>query len=412
MHLLFSFPSSLSSVSRRCFQSSAVVSILTCLSVVMFPCRMIVARTVVGSAHTSPGITAAPSSSRLNSSTVGSPFNSDIANRNTEAQLARLALPSSPGFDIVPPAHPGPTSGPLPGYQIVALGRGHYNRLCLAGTVAGIKGLMMVDTGASTTALSDATYHSLSLDASYKLPGGLPSQIRFNGTDIPLAEAPNFYVGKSNLGAVPVSLIPSSYLFDANPQGGQGRHYDGLLGENILRHYNALIDCGRLVLYLDIDSAKKINLSSAFVRQGWTRVPMTYTGSHYTVPCVLNGHSYRLVVDTGSPFTNLDRHLLTAAGITSHDLPVRGGLIGTQREQVGMVDLDHLQIGGYTVNGVHMTTTAQSLAAFGGSRGYSTDVPVIGLLGGDTLASNHAVIDIGSQTLFLKHAGTEHPKHS
>ena len=356
---------------------------------------------------TSPGI-----SPGFGSPSAGNPFNSQIANRNTEAQLDRLALPSEGNYDIVPPVHPDPTGGPLPGYQVIPLGRGHYNRLCLAGTVAGTKGLMMLDTGASTTALSEATYRSLSLEAAYKLPAGLPRAVELNGTRISLAEAPNFYVGKSNLGAVPVPLIPGRYLFDANPQGGEGRRYDGLLGENILRHYNALIDCGRLVLYLDIDPAKKLNLSSAFVRQGWTRIPMTNTGSHYTVPCVLNGHPYRLVVDTGSPFTNLDRNVLTAAGITSHDLPARGGLIGTEASQAGLVDLDHLQIGGYTVTGAHMTTTPQSLAAFGGSRGHSSDAPIVGLLGGDTLANNRAVIDLGSQALFLKHTDTGHPKHS
>ncbi len=295
-------------------------------------------------------------------------------------------------------------AGPLPGYQLVRLGRGHNNRLCLASTVNDIKGLMMVDTGANNTALSDGTYHSLLFNAAHKLPSGLPRAYQLNGTNIPLAEAPDFRVGRSNLGAVPVALVPRHYLFDTTSLEGKGRFYDGLLGENILRHYGAIIDCGRLMLYLDIDPARKLNLSSSFMRHGWTRISMIDTGSHFAVPCVLNGHKFRLIVDTGAPFTNLDRHLLAAAQIGSHDLSVRGGgLIGTEAQQVGLVDLDHLQIGDYTATGVHMTTTSQSLAAFGGRHDNLAGGPIVGLLGGDVLANNGAVIDIGNKALYLKH---------
>ena len=345
-----------------------------------------------------PAITASPSLP-----TGGRLSDSEVAALNTQSRLNRLGDPSAQTYDIVPPAHPQTPPGPLPGYQIVRLGRGHNNRLCLVGVVAGTKGLMMLDTGASNTALSEATYRSLLLDASAKLPPGVPRSVSLNGTRTPLAEAPNFYVGKSDLGAVPVSLVPRRYLFDAGAPGSKGRLYDGLLGDNILRHYNALIDCARLVLYLDIDPGKKLNQSASFVRHGWTRVPMSDTGHHFTVPCVLNGRNFRLVVDTGAPFTNLDRNLLDAARIGSHDLPLRGGLIGTEAEQAGLVDLNQLQIGGYTATGVHMTATRESLAAFGGGQDRSAGGPIVGLLGGDILASNGAVIDMGTRALYLKH---------
>ena len=345
-----------------------------------------------------------PSTPHTNLPSIGRPINPGETESNALSRLNRLASPPAQGYDIVPPAQPvKAVAGPLPGYQITRLGRAHYNRLCLAATIGGTKGLMMLDTGAQTTALSEATYRSLLSNAAYALPAGLPRAVDFNGTRAPLAEAPDLYVGGTNLGAVPVCLLPRSYLLDPSPLDKKGRLYDGLLGENILRHYNALVDCGRLMLYLNIDPARKLNLSSSFVRHGWTRVVMSDTGGGFTVPCVLNGHSFRLLVDTGAPFTNLDRHLLAAAQIASHDLPVRGGLIGTNAVQAGLVDLDRLQIGDYTATGVHMTTTAQSLAAFGGPNSRRTDVPIVGLLGGDTLATNGAVVDIGNRVLYLKH---------
>ncbi len=329
--------------------------------------------------------------------------NSNAADRSL-LRLSQLSPPPTKGYDIVPPAHPIVVStGPLPGYQIVGLGRGHNNRLCLASTIGGTKGLIMVDTGANTTSLSDSTYHSLLLDAAYKLPAGLPRAVNLNGNPTPLAEAPDFYIASSNLGAVPVCLVPHQYMSSVNPLDGKGRRYDGLMGENILRHYKAIIDCGRLALYLDIDPAKKIDPGSSFLRGGWTRVPMSDAGNDFTVPCMLNGRKFRLLVDTGAPFTNLDRNLLASAHIDSHDLSVTSGLFGTQAKQAGLVDLDHLQIGGYTAKGVHMTATPQSLSAFGGPHDSLTGGPIVGLLGGDILAGNAAVIDIGNKALYLKH---------
>ena len=134
-------------------------------------------------------------------------------------------------------------------------------------------------------------------------------------------------------------------------------------------------------MFLDIDPARKLNQAASFVRHGWTRVPMTDIGSHFTVPCVLNGRSFRLLVDTGSPFTNLDRDLLTEAHVGSHDLAVRSGLIGTEAKPAGLVDLDRLQIGGYTATGVHMVTTSQSLAAFDRRHDRASSGPIVGLLG-------------------------------
>lgn len=380
--------------------------ILACLLLAVRPTPATAARANASGGRSSPTAIGRPAMPVLNSPMIGRFSNSDVAERNALTQLDRLASLPGQGYDIVPPEHANPSpGGPLPGYQIVRLGRGHLNRLCLAATIAGTKGLMMLDTGANTSSLSDATYRSLLLDSAYKLPAGLPRSVNLNGTSVPLAEAPNFFVGKSNLGAVPVSVIPRRYLFDSSPRDGAGRSYDGLIGENILRHYNAIVDCGRLVLYLNLDPARKANLSSSFVRNGWTRVPMSDAGNDFTVPCVLRGHRFRLIVDTGSPFTNLDRNLLSAAQIESRDLDVSGGLIATDSRKAGLVDLDQMQIGDYTVTNVHMTATTQSLADFDRSPASRILEPIVGLLGGDTLAGNNAVVDIGNKALYLKHSG-------
>ena len=326
------------------------------------------------------------------------------ADRDALSTADRLSIDLAPSYDIVPPADGNRTvKGPLPGYQIVGLGRHENNRLCFAATVAGVKGLMMIDTGAQVTALNETTYRPLLLVAARTLPAGLPRAMSLNGTRIPLAEAPDLRVGPSNLGAVPVCMVPGRDLSDPDRHGAKGRVYDGLVGENVLRHYNAVIDCARLALYLNLDPAKKLTLTKSFERAGWTSIAMTDTGHHFLVPCTINGRRFRLVVDTGAPFTNLDLHLLGPAQVGSRELGVRGGMLATSAEKVSLVELDRLQIGGYTATGVHMTATSHSLKAFGGAHDHAPDEPILGLLGGDILASNRAVVDLGSRTLYLKH---------
>lgn len=352
-----------------------------------------------------------PSTPPLSSLTAGRLSEAQTASLNSQLQRDRLVSTSGPRYEIVPPAHPDlRPAGPVPGYQIVRLGRGHFNRLRLVGTVAGIKGLMMLDTGANNSALSDGTYHSLLLNASYRLPRGLPRTVNLNGTNTPLVEAVGYTVDGSDLGSVPVCLLPRRYLLDPGAGEQKGQSYDGLLGQNILRHYQAIVDCGRLVLYLNVDPARKLDLSASFVRHGWTRVPLADAGNDFTVPCVLDGRRYRLIVDTGTPFTNLDRHLLEQAQVASHELPLKGGLMGTEVKPVSLVDRDRLQIGNYTATGVHLTATEESFAAFDGRQDHAGEGPILGFLGGDLLAANAAVIDFGGRSLYLKRAGEKTAK--
>ena len=301
----------------------------------------------------------------------------------------------------------GKPTGAIPGYLVIRLGRGHFNRLCLAATISGKKGLMLLDTGANNTALNEATYRPLLSTGTQHLPAGVPKTVSINGLATSTAMAPDFVVGGTNLGTLPVAYIPRRYLFEQSPvDKNYSRTYDGIIGENILRHYNAVVDCGRLALYLNVDPAKKLKLTSAFVQNGWTRIPMSNLNNDFTVPCVINGRKFRLIVDTGSPFTNLDRNLLRAAQVDSRDIPaLRGGLIGTRPQEAGLVSLNSLQIGDFLATNVHMTTTPQSLTGFVDRNDHSNDESILGLLGGDTLAANNAVIDVGNKALYLKRPG-------
>ncbi len=298
-------------------------------------------------------------------------------------------------------------AGTIPDYDIIRLGRGHNNRLCLAVTIGGTKGLFMLDTGANGTALNESTYGSL-LKSGTPLPPGLPKTTSFNGTSARVAVAPDFRIGKSNLGTLPVVLVPNRILYDRvlDRTAGGDRSYDGLMGEEILRHCNAMVDCGRLLLYLNTGRSRKLSSGAAFVSAGWTRVPMSDIRNDFTVPCTINGHHFRLIVDTGAPFTTVNRGLLDAAHLQSRDLPMlRGGLAGTRAEDTGLVTVNGMQIGNYTVPSIHLITTPQSFASFGGPHDEAQDGAIVGLFGSDALAANGAIVDVGNKALYLKRTG-------
>ncbi len=268
----------------------------------------------------------------------------------------------------------------------------------------------MLDTGANGTALNQSTYGSL-LKSNTPLPKGLPKTTSFNGASVAVTVAPDFRIGNYNLGSLPVVVVPNRYLYDVSLGRGSDddRRYDGLMGEEILRHCNAMVDCGRLALYLNTGPARKLTVDAGFVQAGWTRVPMSDVHNDFTVPCTINGHHFRLLVDTGAPFTTMNHQLLDAAHLETRDVPgFRGGLVGTRAEDTGLVTILGMQVGNYVVPSVHVLSTPQSFAQFGGSNDQLKDGAIVGLFGCDALAANSAVVDIGNKVLYLKRGGGSH----
>ena len=300
-----------------------------------------------------------------------------------------------------------PTVAPaqLPGYEIVPLGRGSLNRLRLAATIEGTKGLLVLDTGAGGTFLSQAKYSSLLPGGDRQLPAGVPKDAGFNGIRVPVGYARDFHIGNANLGSLPLKIVPQRYLYDAKllyaPQSDT--QYDGYLGEDILRHYNAIVDVGRLALYLNMDPKRRTNPGRGLVAAGWTRIPMTASHGDFTVECVLGTKKFRLFVDTGSPFTVLDERVVRSSQAAVADIPMKGGVVATRAREMGMVMTNSLSIGSYTATGVHLVSEAGLQSSMGISS--EAAVPLGGLLGGDILARNNAMIDIGNQALYLKPPG-------
>ena len=310
---------------------------------------------------------------------------------------AVLAWPA-PGFSAAPAA-----PNDKPRLLIAQLRRGQLNQLWLEATVENVKGAMMVDTGSPSTVLSQDKFGFLLRGPEHQLPPGVMASTRVNSLAAKVALARDFRLGGNDLGGTLVKLVGERYLSGgAFPYRDRRRDFDGMLGENFLRRYHGIVDCQRQLLYLILGPTQAVNLTANLPANGWTRVPMADTGSHFTVPCTLSGHHFRLIVDTGSPFTSVDDGLAHTAGLSSNDLPMRGGLVGNDPAHLEEARVKTLQIGDYTASDVCMTMNEHLQRDLGGAR-QADGLPIVGLLGGDTLGFNGAVIDVGEHALYLKH---------
>ena len=293
------------------------------------------------------------------------------------------------------------------------LRRSGLNLLWLPATVENVRGSIIIDTGAPVTALSDAKYRFLLKGDAHKLLPGAPATILMNTLKARVALARNLSLGGHDLGASLVALVPERFLDEDEEfhYANRASDFDGLMGEDFLRRYRAVIDCRRQLLYLNLGPARKDDLPGVLVPNGWTRIPMTEADGHFVVPCVLNGLAFRLIVDTGSSFTTLDQTLLRAIKVYSHALPFAAGLIGNDSVPQELVHLHTLQIGDYTANDVQMTAMKNLSSALVSESEQKAAVPIIGLLGADSLGFNGAIIDLGGHALYLKHppAGAKKP---
>ena len=285
------------------------------------------------------------------------------------------------------------------------LRRSGLNMLWLPATVENVKGSIIIDTGSPLTALSDAKYRFLLKGDTHPLPPGTPATISFNTLTARLALAQDLSLDGHDLGASLVVLVPERYLDEGEDfhYANRASDFDGIMGEDFLRRYRAVIDCGRQLLYLNLGPARPDNLPAILPANGWTPIPMTEVDQHFVVPCMINRFACRLIVDTGSPFTTLDKTLLRSIKVSAHDLPFSGGLIGNDSGSEGLVHLHTLQIGDYAASDVQMTTMDHLASALVPKREQKADVPIIGLLGADTLGFNAAIIDLGGHALYLKH---------
>src|SRR5947199_2309608 len=158
---------------------------------------------------------------------------------------------------------------------------------------------LMVDTGAPITIIDRDSVGTFGLKV--ENTGHTVGRIFGQTSDqFGLSALGTLGMGNCLLTNVPVAVADQS---DMNHYARLA-HLNGLFGAHEMRKFGVVIDCARQMLYVSPagpNPGVSSKLASLLASRGFTRVPMRLNGnSHFEVDAAINGHSSRLIVDTGS----------------------------------------------------------------------------------------------------------------
>ena len=322
--------------------------------------------------------------------------------RSAAFVLLALALAAAPG--------PCRAAGSLPGYVVLPLIRIGTQAAGIRVKANGHPISLIVDTGASHTVFDRRLYRKITADQDTRpasvLLADYPTKVRLNGVHAEVGQIRDFEAGPIRFGSEPVMVLDLP-MMSAAYRDFDRLHGDapvgGLLGEDILRNYAAIIDWHRRAIYFNTVPAKRVRLGRGLTTNGWTAVPMTRTrGRHFTVPTVIDGRPFQLIVDTGAAFTMLDTARLHSRDIMYDRGVVQMHMIGSRGEGRPVV-LKNWTIGTYAIPS--FPVVAEALPDTLLNESAPGNGPTLGLLGSEALARNSAIIDINDSTLFLKPVG-------
>jgi hypothetical protein len=279
------------------------------------------------------------------------------------------------------------------------------NRYVLRCTLNGKPLNMIIDCGAYATVIDTSVFDGAIPKSEQVVPKGLPAKIAANDIKVPVVLAKNLRIGSLLLADRPVTI------YDFKHSNTYARHFarlsvnehvviDGLLGLDILRNYNAIIDTTHQVIFLDPSRSKGGGrLAENMQKYGFKRVPMTLDRhGNLEVPCALNGKAGRLIVDTGANFTQLDYRYVRSAGMTVRPSSSLNSGVGMQMKlgvgnggasELLITETDQFKVGDYLF----------PKGAIGClQHGFPTD----GFFGPDLMERGHAFLDFGNLSMFLK----------
>ena len=258
----------------------------------------------------------------------------------------------------------GHAQGGIPGYAVVPLDLiGTANQATMRVTINGESALLMLDTGASTTVLDSRFYKGVRSQPGSvgqdQLPPEIPRRTKANGESAEIGTISSMQAGGMNFGTGPVVVLDLSHMVARYNNLHGSSQIAGLLGEDILRRYAAIIDWRRRGVYFNFDSSKRVKLGPGLTQSGWTAVPMQ----------------------------------------PSRPLTGRATMIGLD-SAVNPATVENWKIGNYAVSSWNVGV--QALPPNLLSEESAGEGPVLGLLGAEFLAANNAIIDIAGSTLYLK----------
>jgi hypothetical protein len=257
----------------------------------------------------------------------------------------------------------------------------------------------LVDTGATMCEFDLETANRLHLKRSTRYR--LTTRPKTRGQHFGFVEASDLLVGTIQCGPLVMlahPLVPALTLSKSPANWSGAFEKTGLLGMNILAAKRALIVWRKQQIYFNPD-AQQVKSKADYEAEGYTAVPLTITPNRQVqVDGWLGDNHYQFCLDTGTPRTTIEKSVVDQGGLQSRltNSVVRSPMDEFPDSKISQVIGTRFRIGDYDLS--RRKILAASLHLTKSDRG---DIWA-GLIGADILWDDDAVIDFGSNTLYLR----------
>ncbi|MBS0658054.1 MAG: retropepsin-like domain-containing protein [Verrucomicrobia bacterium] len=266
--------------------------------------------------------------------------------------------------------------------------------------INGQRARLIVDTGAQISVIDPRAVKRLKLSLE-KTASKLVSVLGGRGGRLRAGVAESFRLG-------PLEMRPFIFgvtLLDAlNASGDKEVRFDGLVGAEVLRTYQFVIDYRGMQLFVRQDApenAAKSQLGARLKRAGYAEIPLAKTSySEFELRTKINDTTFHLLLDTGAALTLIDSSMAGFAEIPVEktDLIV-GGATGAGvrlgRGRVRTFRAGSFKVEGVSVGVVDLSHSNRQLQNAG-------QASIAGYLGSDFLRRYEAVIDCANLKLYLR----------
>ena len=285
-------------------------------------------------------------------------------------------------------------------YEALPLERSSQNHLLVRAQINGKPAVLLVDTGAPLSAVAIDRAAHFGMDP-VSARSKIPLRLNINGAFNAMSIARSLRLGALNLVDEAMVLIDFAYLRQSSgDQDEHERESDGIIGTDILSPLMAVLDYDRMLLVFKMDP-RVSGPVPGFNFRGYRRVRMHENeGYNLYVDGSINGTKARLMVDTGAFATLLHSQFVLRMKIPLHQTKLRSVGVNLAQSRVRLANITRFSVGSMDMRSHRVGVINLERLVHGGL--LDATPPVAGLLGSEMLQRYHAIIDFGTNSLYLK----------
>lgn len=290
-------------------------------------------------------------------------------------------------------------------FEALSLGRTKQNHLLVRAFINDKPAMLIVDTGSPGTVIASKRCSHFGC-TSIPRNSDLPARVQVNGAYNRLVMARSLRLGGLSVSDVPAVAVDIS----GARQGSRAMRdieADGILGADVLFATRAVLDCQKQLLVLDT-RPELPGSAPGFDYRGFEKLPIVVSdGYNLYVDGAVNGSPARMMIDTGAFTTLLHRPFVKRLRIPTQETQYQSAAINLKQEGVGVARIRKLSLGLINISGKDVGVVDLGGVLHDGLR---RSPPTVGLLGAEILRRNHAIIDFGTRTLYLRHESVAPPR--